>query len=490
MLIVTPIKNLRILKLHSLIVIILLTIGLFLRIYSAFSVPFIDDEEEKFPLAAQISFNLKNLNLPIGSEVTHHHPLLSTYILKLGLNIFGRDKIGGRLPFIILSTLSLYFIYKLVKESLGGQKALLILVLLIFSQYHIGISRLIAENTLLLTFTCIAMYFFFKFINTQKSKWVFLSALAIGFGYLSKEFIILLIPVFLIFILIDPKNRKLLFLKKKEIILGFIIMLLIMSPHLIWSIKNNFSNFTYKQQHKPGFSLRSFYLYFAELAAIMSDYKPEMFIWPSPPYRVSKDRDIILRRIFPQAVYFTKEEGLKIRMDGIYEFPVVDLATGIIIFFSIFYILLNRNKKEDLIKFSLVMFFVTFLIPCLFDPSSLFSSHQWASMSFFPGMIIVTQMLNNLSKRHYILDIFIIYFIIYTIGRALFFINLPENCFLAPRSEFYELCLERAELYKNQANFENAIKICNYLLKSHLDKEKKSRAERILNLIKIENIHK
>lgn len=476
-------KNLRMPRPHNLMVWVLLIFGFFLRIYAANSVPFIGDEEEKFLVGKEISFSPESLNLPLGHKIPKG-PLLAIYIVKITSGIFGKGKIANRMPFIVLSTVSLFFVYKLVKEFLSRPVALLTLLLLTFSQYHIGVSRLMDENTLLLFFCSLAVYYFFKFLTTHKNIWFFLTTLILGLGYLSKELNVFLALVFLIFMSISRKNRNLLSSKKKEMILGLVIMLLVASPHLIWSAKNNFHNFTYKQQYRVGFSLRSFYLYFAELPAIMSQYRPGLFIWPSKVFRVLEVRERILRGIFPRPIYFSREEGLKIRMDGVYEYPVVDLVTGTVIFLSILHLLLNKDKKEELMKFSLLMFSVTFIIPSLFDPSSLFAYHYWASLGFLPAMIMVSYALVNLSKKYRIYgNVFAAFFIIYTLFRAVSFAGLPENYFLAPKKEFYGYCLDRVEEYRRQGKISDTIRVSNWLLCQRLDEETKSIAEKTLKFI-------
>ncbi|MBL7197049.1 MAG: glycosyltransferase family 39 protein [Candidatus Omnitrophica bacterium] len=462
---------------------ILLVVAFLSRFYAAASVPLIEDEKERYAIAQEISFSPQNPHLPIGSKVTNH-PLLVAYVLKLGMVIFGDSKLASRLIFVLLSVISLYVIYKLVKENLGSKKAILVLALLTFSQYHIGSSRLIDENTLLLFFVSLVIYFFFKFIKTGKQKWVLLTFLAAGLGYLSKELIIFLIPAFVIYIITNKKHQSLLKAKTKEIILSSLIALLLVSPHLLWSVQNNFYNFTYKQQHKMGVSLRSFYLYLAELPIVISNYKPEIFIWPPSSYRVLENRERILREKVPQAISFSSEKGLRLRMDGVYEYPVESLLIGIAIIISALLILIRKGKQGDLIKFSFILFSVSFITPCLFDPSSLFAYHYWASMSIFPGMIIFAHLLGDLSNRHRLLgNMCIGVFAIYSIARASVFISLPENYYLAPRTELYGLCLERAERYVKDGTISEAKRICKWLQSQDIGQTNELELQRILEKV-------
>jgi len=112
-------------KYSPIICVVLLVLAFAIRFYGAGIAVFEDGvESDKLNFIKSISFNSDTLHLPIGNK-NLENPLLSAYILKLGITLFGENKLGARLFFVIFGTFSLFFIYKLVKKRLDVTTALL-----------------------------------------------------------------------------------------------------------------------------------------------------------------------------------------------------------------------------------------------------------------------------------------------------------------------------------------------------------------------------
>jgi len=251
------------------LVIIILLLGLVLRLYGALNVPLTNDEYEQIEASQDIIVSPENLNLPVESKLTMH-PLLVAYLVKAGAVILGIKTINEdlafvRVLFVLLSMVGVLFIYLLVRRYQGKNEAVLVLALVSFSQFHIGISRLIFNTNILLLFNATALLLFFKAIGERKGEYLYLLGIIIGLGCLAKETIILLIPIFLIFLASQQEYRN--WFKRKELYLCLIIIGLIVLPPIIWNYSHDWVNYKrhLDKAHGLGLSAVSVSLYAGQL---------------------------------------------------------------------------------------------------------------------------------------------------------------------------------------------------------------------------------
>ncbi|MBL7197170.1 MAG: glycosyltransferase family 39 protein [Candidatus Omnitrophica bacterium] len=449
---------------HSYIIILLLAAGFLLRLYAATTVPLIKDEEEKVAFTREISFDFKDPNLPLGDREIAS-PLLDAYILKFGFAVFGESNLGGRLFFVFLGALGLYFIYKLVEEQLGKGQGLLVLVFLVLSQFHIGMSRLIDEDCLLLFFTALSIYLFFKALNTKKRIWTYLTGISVGLGFLGKDPIILLLPIFFFFLLSRREYRF--WFRSRDTYIAFALALIIASPYILWSYKNNFYNYIIKDFDRIGISLRSFYLYFGEILSWFTE-KFDFFIWGP------------IKGQFHEGAIAKINGKWRMIIDGSNEFPVIDWVLGVFSFAGFFYCLKGYKKRKALIQFCIIMFGSIFIITTILRGPTLFDDHWWGDMTLYPGVILCAHMLIKLKERYKFVNLAIAGLIIYFAINCFYFINLPENEFTATRSALCKYYLERAEIYLEKGEREEAIKRCKWVIKRCSDEKILKRSEVIL----------
>jgi len=334
--------------------------------------------------------------------------------------LFGTTRLGGRFIFVLLSILSLYFVYRLVEELFGNKQALLVLVLLTFSQFHIGVSRLADNDTMLLFFTSLAMYIFFKAIHTNKGRWIYLLALTLGVGYLAKAAIILLIPIFFIFLISEKKYKH--WLRRKEIYIGSCLCVIIILPHLCMAYEH-----TYEDVTRIGFSARFFYFYFGEIFAWFAEIT-NLFMWD-----FSGETSIFLLNPVNGRVFVSHVSS---------EFPFMNWVMGILIFISFFYCLRKGGRGNELIKFSLIMFFVVFIITTIISTrNSLMDEHWWADITIFPGIFMLVNMLAELAAKYKILNICIAALLFYCAINAIDFLHKQDNLYAIPKAYQKEILL-------------------------------------------------
>jgi len=414
------------------IMIVLLVIAFAIRFYAAASVPLTLDEKEYMDYANTVSFGSEQF-APIGDiDTARTKPdpfyiaetgFLSIYVAKAGAALFGHNKIGGRSLFIIFSLVGIFFIYKLVEEEVDKRTALLALFLLVFSQYHIGESRLIDPTNLLLFFTSVSLYCFFKALRTAHKEWLYLTGALLGIGYFAKVLIIFLLPVFAIYLWQEKQLRHK--LRFKDLSISLAIMSVPILLHLFWNLNHNFTKYRVENVTDIGLSMRTLYLYFAEIIA---------WFLERVPFIVYQGEDIYIKT----APGYSFLSGIST------EFPVAHWVVGILIISGFLYYAKKSRRKNSLILFSFIMFSFIFIVTSIIaGANSLFDDHWWGSQTIFPGIILCSSMLCSLIQKYRFMKIAIIGLILYLMFHSVILINLPESEFAVPKKKYAVICSER-----------------------------------------------
>lgn len=159
-----------------------------------------------------------------------YRPALYVYSVVPFVKLFGLNVFSVRLPSVILSILTVFATYLLVKEMFRGQKiinseqlGLLASFLLAISPWHIYISRLGHEVNLGLSFFVFAALFFLR-------RRIYLSVLFIVLSFISYQSEKVFIPVMVLGILLIFKDELL--QMKKKVIISSVLALIILAPFI------------------------------------------------------------------------------------------------------------------------------------------------------------------------------------------------------------------------------------------------------------------
>ena len=198
--------------------------------------------------------SLSNTNLPLdtiealawGSNLDwgfDKHPPFSAFIVNLIYIVFKSNDWAYYFLSQICVILSFYFVWELSKDFFSDKifplLSILILETIVFFNYttpefNVYVCQLPLKAALI--------YFFWKGSNNIKLKyWIYigiLSALGILTHY---SFIFIILSLFIYFLIILKKNKKMI----KYFILSFFIFLIILIPHIIWLVDNNFITIDY-----------------------------------------------------------------------------------------------------------------------------------------------------------------------------------------------------------------------------------------------------
>ena len=197
-------------------------------------------------------FSNKNLPLDViealawGSNIDwgfEKHPPLSAFFSEIFYQIFGKQDWAYYLLSQIFIICSFVAIFKLAKEFLKNETYALISVFLLEGIYFYNFTTPeFNVNVCQIPFWTLTVYYSWQsFKNDKIYNWILLGLFA-ALGFLSKYlFIYLLISIMLFFIYYLKKDKKFNF----KYFIPIIVFLLVLSPHLMWLVENDYKTITY-----------------------------------------------------------------------------------------------------------------------------------------------------------------------------------------------------------------------------------------------------
>ena len=197
---------------------------------------------------------LSNKNLPLdviealawGSNLDwgfDKHPPLSAFFSEIFYQLFGNQDWAYYLLSQIFIIISFILIFKLASEFLKNETYALISVFLLEGIYFYNFTTPeFNVNICQIPFWSLTIYYAWQsFKNDKIHNWILFGLFA-SLGVLSKYlFVYLLIGIKLFFIYYFLKNKKLNF----KYFIPILVFLLVLSPHFIWLIENDFKTITY-----------------------------------------------------------------------------------------------------------------------------------------------------------------------------------------------------------------------------------------------------
>ena len=193
--------------------------------------------------------SISNLNLPLdtiealawGSNLDwgfNKHPPLSAFAVEIFYQIFGANDWSYYFLSQIFVIISFYFVWKFSNEIFDDKTYSLFSVLILSGihfynfttpEFNVNVSQL--------PFSALCVYFFWKSINTNKKIYWILFGIFSALGILSKYLFIYLLAAFFIYLIFNYNNFKKLI---PNYFLSVLISFMLLGPHLIWLLENNF----------------------------------------------------------------------------------------------------------------------------------------------------------------------------------------------------------------------------------------------------------
>ena len=197
---------------------------------------------------------ISNTNLPLdviealawGSNLDwgfEKHPPLSAFFPEIFYQIFGSQDWAYYLLSQIFIVFSFVVVFKLAKEFLKNDFHALLSVFLLESIYFYNFtSPEFNVNVCQIPFWTLTVYYFWQCLKNDKVRNWFLLGLFAALGVLSKYlFVYLLIGIVVFFIFKIKKDKKF----NYKYLIPISVCLLLLTPHFIWLINNDFKTITY-----------------------------------------------------------------------------------------------------------------------------------------------------------------------------------------------------------------------------------------------------
>src|SRR5215203_4047486 len=137
----------------------------------------------------------------------------------------------------LFGAFTIFLVWKMIEEMGGSLFAQVLGSLAVLLSAILRINILFQPNSLDIFFWTLLYYTLIRYINTNDTRWLFATALATGFGFLSKyNILLLLVGLVPAFLLTDYRS----IFKKKELYIALAIALIIILPNLVWQYRHHF----------------------------------------------------------------------------------------------------------------------------------------------------------------------------------------------------------------------------------------------------------
>src|SRR5512140_1703629 len=166
-----------------LIVLVAMAAGAFLRLWEVNAIGYNTDEAVYSGQAAAIAGvpGLKDF-----FPVFRAHPLLFQFVLSLIYKFYHFDDLVGRLLAVVFGLAMIFLVYQLGKLLYGRLPGALAALFVALMPYTVVVSRQVLLDGPMAFFATLTLYMLARFGTTQRSRWLYASAISMGLTVLSK----------------------------------------------------------------------------------------------------------------------------------------------------------------------------------------------------------------------------------------------------------------------------------------------------------------
>jgi len=134
------------------------------------------------------------------------HPLLFQFTLALAFH-FGVSDLVGRLVAVVISSATVFLVYRLGSLLYGQKSGILAALFLALMPYHVVVSRQVLLDGPLVFFTTLTLYLLALFVKTEHPAWLHATGVGMGLVVLTKETGIILIGAIYAFLALSREIR-------------------------------------------------------------------------------------------------------------------------------------------------------------------------------------------------------------------------------------------------------------------------------------------
>ena len=176
------------------------------------------------------------------------HPPGIAWAIAAFTHLFGTNRLGVRMPALLISAAISFLLYKMGKEFLkdrwaGAWAVLFVTASLLFSAG----AFIITPDSLVILFFALTLWQFYHALETGSGRSMGLSGLWFGLGLLSKYTMVLLGPLLLLFLLASPSRRR--WLARPSLWGAGLLACLLFTPVILWNREHNWASFRFQWHH-------------------------------------------------------------------------------------------------------------------------------------------------------------------------------------------------------------------------------------------------
>lgn len=184
---------------HQILLLFLaLFISFFLQIHA---VPLFDVDEGAFSQATREMFLRDDfVSTYLNNQPRYDKPILIYWLQAASIASFGVNEFAFRLPSAIASTLWVLVVFVFTRKILNSHIAWLAALFMATSMEIALIGKAATADATLNLFITASMLSLYQFLHTQRPKFLYITALCVGLGFLTKGPIALVIPAIVSFL--------------------------------------------------------------------------------------------------------------------------------------------------------------------------------------------------------------------------------------------------------------------------------------------------
>ncbi len=185
------------------------------------------------------------------------HPPLVAWLISLGTAVFGQSQFGVRSGALCCGVITSIFAYRLARNLFDDATALAALLLAQILPFFFLSGLLMTPDAGLTAAWAATLYYLERaLLAGRASAWWGVGA-ALGVGMVSKYSIGLLVPVIVIFMLLDRQSRR--WWTRWEPYAAAVLALAIFSPVILWNAQHDWASFAFQTSRRlaeaPRFAL-------------------------------------------------------------------------------------------------------------------------------------------------------------------------------------------------------------------------------------------
>ena len=359
--------------------------------------------------------SISNTNLPLdtiealawGTNIDwgyNKHPPLSAWFVEVSYQIFKNQDWAYYFLSQLFVVIAFFVVFKFSEDFFKNKIFSLISILLLEAIYfHNFTTPEFNVYVCQLPFRALTVYFCWKSLKNNSIKNWLLFGLCAAAGFLSHYLFIYLIVSIMIFFIIRLTRQKKFYL---QYIIPVAIFFILISPHLIWLVENNYITLTYAL-YRTGTSEQSYFNhlihpfvflgkqigillpFFIMFLIIISKFKTKFNL---------KDKKLLfllIINIFPLILIFLTSLFMGVKIRTMWMSPFY-LFMGVLLLY-----IFQKNIILKKLKYFLSVFFILFL----FSPMLYFyiSTTQTDKRTDYPGKkiarVVENQWENNFSEQ-------------------------------------------------------------------------------------------